>query len=120
MGSMQAFVSKAGDAAVARTREQFPGAAHPVVAHHPVTGRPYLNVNKEFTDHLVGFERGESETLLGFLVEAATNPNVQVRHRWRAGEVALWDERCTQHFAVADYLPARREMARVAVRATGG
>jgi taurine dioxygenase len=116
MGSAAAFLSKAGAEAVARTREQFPGAAHPVVGVHPVTGRPYLNVNKEFTDHIVGLEPAESAALLGFLVDHATNPNFQVRHRWTVGEVAIWDERCTQHFAVADYLPERREMGRVAVR----
>jgi taurine dioxygenase len=41
---------------------------------------------------------------------------VQLRHSWHVGEVAIWDERCTQHFAVADYMPERREMGRVAVR----
>jgi taurine dioxygenase len=117
MGSMTAFVSKAGAEAVARTKAQFPGTAHPVVGTQERTGRRYLYVNREFTSHIVGMHDDESATLLGFLVEHATNPNFQVRYRWTVGDVALWDERCTQHFAVADYLPERREMARVALSA---
>jgi taurine dioxygenase len=117
MGSMRAFVEKAGAEVVARTRQQFPGAEHPVVGVHPSTGRRYLNVNREFTDHIVGMHTDESAALLGLLVDHATNPNFQCRHSWTPGELAIWDERCTQHFAVADYMPERREMARVVVGA---
>ena len=115
MGAAASFISKAGAEAVARARESFPGAVHPVVATHPVSGRRYLNVNREFTDSIVGLHGDESRAILGFLTDSATDPNVHVRHSWREGDVALWDERCTQHFAVADYLPERREMGRVAV-----
>ena len=117
MGSMRAFVEKAGAEAVARTREQFPGAEHPVIGLHPSTGRRYLNVNREFTDRIVGLNTDESAALLGLLVQHAANPNFQCRHSWTSGELAIWDERCTQHFAVADYMPERREMARVVVGA---
>ena len=57
----------------------------------------------------------ESRALLGHLTARATDPNVQLRHTWRVGDVAIWDERCTQHFAVADFVPLRRETARVNV-----
>ncbi len=116
MGSMNAFVEKAGAEVVARTREQFPGAVHPVVGVHPSTGRRYLNVNREFTHSIVEMHADESAALLALLVGKAADPNVQIRHSWTVGELAVWDERCTQHFAVADYMPERREMARVAVR----
>jgi taurine dioxygenase len=115
MGSMQSFVDKAGAELVARTREQFPGVAHPVVDIHPATGRPYLNVNAEFTREIEGLQRGESDVLLDLLTDQARNPNIQHRHSWTVGELAIWDERGTQHFAVADYMPERREMGRVAV-----
>jgi taurine dioxygenase len=115
MGSMQAFLAKAGAEAVARTREQFPGVAHPVVGIHPATGRPYLNVNAEFTREIEGLHPSESEVLLGLLTDLVRNPNLQHRHSWSVGELAIWDERCTQHFAVADYMPERRELGRVAV-----
>ncbi|HEV8298957.1 MAG TPA: TauD/TfdA family dioxygenase [Acidimicrobiales bacterium] len=116
MGSATSFVSKAGAELVARVREQFPGAEHPVVGIHPTTGRRYLNVNAEFTASIVGMTDAESRALLSFLTAHAAHPNLQLRHSWHVGEVAIWDERCTQHFAVADYLPERREMGRVAVR----
>ncbi len=121
MGAGRAFVSKAGADVTARTRERFPGAEHPVVRTHPATGRRYLYVNQEFTRRIVGLHEAESAALLGFLVEHVTNPNFQVRHRWTAGDVCLWDERVTQHFAVADHYPQRREMGRVpVVQETGG
>lgn len=115
MGAAAAFITKTGNDLVARTREKFPGAAYPVVGVHPRTGRRYLNVNKEFTSRIVGMNADESSALLRVLVDQFLNPNVQMRHRWTVGDVAIWDERCTQHFAVADYLPERREMGRVAV-----
>jgi taurine dioxygenase len=117
MGSATAFVSKAGADIVAKTKEQFPGAPHPVEGTQPGTGRRYLYVNGEFTSHIVGMKAAESEMLLRYLVHQVNNPNLQVRYRWTVGDVALWDELCTQHFAVADYLPERREMARVALSA---
>ena len=119
MGSAAAFITKAGADLVERTRHAFPGAEHPVVGIHPSTGRRFLNVNKEFTARIVGMHPEESATLLKLLTDQATNPNHQVRYSWTPGDVAIWDERVTQHFAVADYLPERREMARVAVGAPG-
>ena len=117
MGSATAFVSKVGADLVARTREAFPGAEHPVVGVHPSTGRRYLNVNKEFTVRIVGMHPEESAALLRLLTAQVANPNHHVRYSWAPGDFAIWDERVTQHFAVADYLPERREMARVAVAA---
>ena len=117
MGPGQAFKSKAGVELYDRTKEQFPGTERPVIAVHPDTGRRYLNVNKNFTSHLVGFDRAESDAVLGFLYDHATQPNYTIRYEWTEGDVVLWDERCTQHFAVADHYPQRREMARLTVSA---
>jgi len=116
MGAGAAFVSKAGAEVAARTREAFPGATHPVVRVQPDTGRRYLYVNAGFTRGLVGFADDESAVLLRMLFRHAQRPNFQVRHSWTFGEVAVWDERVTQHFAVADHFPNRREMGRVPVR----
>jgi taurine dioxygenase len=115
MGNATAFITKAGAEIVARTRQAFPGAAQPVVGVHPSTGRRYLNVNKEFTSRIVDMHPHESAALLGILTDAATNPNIQMRYSWTPGDFVIWDERVTQHFAVADYMPQRREMARVAL-----
>jgi taurine dioxygenase len=115
LGSSTAFVTKAGAEIVAEVAKAFPGTAHPVVGVHPSTGRRHLFVNREFTASIIGLAPEESRALLDLLTAQAADPNVQVRHSWTVGDVAIWDERCTQHFAVADYMPARREMGRVAV-----
>lgn len=116
MGIGNAFRSKAGDATVDATLSEFGGTTHPVVCTHPNTGRRYLNVNKGFTDHIVELSRDESRAVLDLLYTHCMNPNFQLRWTWTVGDVVLWDERPTLHFAVADYWPQRREVARVNVR----
>jgi len=90
-------------------------AVHPVAPKHPVTGKRLLFVNRSFTQHVVGMLKSESDRLLQYLFGHIENVNFQVRFRWREGSVAIWDNRSTQHFAVADYLPAYRCMHRVIV-----
>ena len=90
-------------------------AVHPVVARHPVTGRPFLYVNRHFTTHVLGMSSGDSQRLLTALFDHINQPDFQVRFRWHPGTVALWDNRVTQHYAVADYLPQYRCMHRVTV-----
>jgi len=58
--------------------------------------------------------RPESDALLGFLAHHAADPNFQVRWRWRANDLAIWDERCTNHRALSHY-PQHRVMRRVTV-----
>ena len=95
--------------------QRFGCAIHDIVKIHPVTGRRYLYVNEGFTVHVVGKTARESRRLLSYLLDHVNRPEHQVRFRWRAGSVAMWDNRCTQHYAVADYLPAYRRMHRVTV-----
>ncbi|MEO5842022.1 MAG: TauD/TfdA family dioxygenase [Acidimicrobiales bacterium] len=115
MGEGKAFRSKSGNAATDKAAELQPGAEHPVVGVHPVTGRKFLYVNRGFTRRICGMHKNESDALVRCLVDHTTNPNFQVRWNWSVGDVVLWDERCTQHFAVADHYPQRRETARVNV-----
>ena len=96
--------------------ENPPGAVHPVVARtHPETGRKGLFVNPAFTRRIQGMHRGESDALLGYLYEHMTRPEFTCRFHWEKNSVALWDNRCTQHRAVADNLKAHRRMERVTV-----
>jgi len=90
-------------------------AVHPVAPKHPVSGRQMLFVNRSFTQQIVGMHKAASDRLLEYLFAHIDTPNIQVRFRWRKGSVAMWDNRCTQHFAVADYLPAYRRMHRVII-----
>lgn len=85
---------------------------HPVAATHPVSGRKALFVNANFTTSIVGLSRRESDALLAVLNQTVHNPDIQVRLRWSPGTVAMWDNRCTQHYAVGGY-HGRRVMQRV-------
>ncbi len=88
---------------------------HPVVRVHPTTGRPNLFVNPGFTSHIVGWSRIESDGLLRMLYEHMTQPEFVLRHRWRDGDVVIWDNRATMHYAVDDYGTTERRVRRVTI-----
>ncbi|MFQ2244519.1 taurine dioxygenase [Aeromonas enteropelogenes] len=92
-----------------------PPLRHPVVRTHPLSGRQALFVNEGFTTRLPNLPTQESEALLAFLFRHIARPEYQVRWRWRENDIAIWDNRVTQHYANADYLPARRIMHRATV-----
>lgn len=100
---------------LASFQDVFPPVEHPVVRTHPETGRRMLFVNTSFTTRIVGLEQAESDRLLRLLFQQAHVPEFQVRFRWQAGDVAFWDNRATQHYAVADYGTHRRIAERVAI-----
>lgn len=90
-------------------------AVWPVISHHPVTGRPYVNVSESNTRWIIGCSAAESQRILSYLFDAINRPDHHVRLRWQPGTIAIWDNRATQHYAVADYPDHRRVMHRVAV-----
>ena len=98
---------------LAEIRRAWPPMEHPVVRHHPVTGRRALYVNSNFTTRILGIAKAESDVVLPFLLQHVQRPDFQVRFRWAPGSVAFWDNRVTQHFAVPDYTGHRRIMHRV-------
>ncbi len=91
----------------------FPRSVHPVIRTHPVTGRRAIYVNRSFTTRIKGLAAGESKALLDFLYSHIENPHYQVRFQWEAGSVAIWDNRCVQHYAMWDYFPNVRHGFRV-------
>ena len=106
-------------------RAQFPDAEHPVVRTHPETGEKVLFVNS-FTTHFTNFHTAENvryghdyspgaAQLLNYLIARPTIPEYQVRWRWRPNSIAIWDNRCTQHYAVMDYPPCHRKMERAGI-----
>jgi taurine dioxygenase len=78
-------------------------AVHPVVRVHPLTGRRALYVNEHFTRRIVEMNAAESEALLAYLTKWVANPRFTVRYRWTEGTIAIWDNRCTQHFVLNDF-----------------
>ncbi|MER7779845.1 TauD/TfdA family dioxygenase [Streptomyces sp. NPDC096191] len=104
-----------GPERLAPHQDLFPPVEHPVVRTHPETGRRMLFVNTSFTTRITGMDRAESDRLLRLLFQQAHVPEYQVRFRWQAGDVAFWDNRATQHYAVGDYGSERRVAERVAI-----
>ncbi|MGX1813562.1 TauD/TfdA dioxygenase family protein [Streptomyces albidoflavus] len=100
---------------LAAFQSTFPPVEHPVVRRHPVTGRRTLFVNTSFTTRVTGLPQEESDRLLRLLFQQAHVPEYQVRFHWRAGDVAFWDNRATQHYAAGDYAGHRRVAERVAI-----
>ena len=87
---------------------------HPVVRVHPETGQKILFVNEHFTRRIVELSVEESELLLGYLARWVARPRFTVRYRWSPGTVAMWDNRCTQHFVSNDF-DGERVIQRVTV-----
>ena len=75
-------------------------ATHPVLRTHPESGRTALFVNSEFTRRFAGMAVEESAGLLSFLTEHAPRPEFCYVHRWRPGDVVMWDNRAAQHYPV--------------------
>jgi taurine dioxygenase len=98
-----------------RMYAEHPPVSHPVARTNPATGRKALFVNQDFTSHIEGLSPSESDALLRMLFEHMARPEFQVRWRWREGTVAFWDNRWTQHCALADYFPNRRLVRRVTI-----
>ncbi|MEM7323251.1 MAG: TauD/TfdA family dioxygenase [Actinomycetota bacterium] len=93
----------------------YPASVHPVVRTHPETGRPSLYINRSFTTALVDVDPEESSQLLRRLFNHVERPEFQIRLRWEENDVALWDNRCLQHFAIWDYWPEERKGHRVSI-----
>ena len=97
-------------------RAKVPPVVHPVVRTHPDTGRKALYVNPGFTRKIIELEAEESRAILDFLFRHYQQPKYIYRHNWAVGDLVIWDNRCTCHFAVADYdMTERRHMIRCSV-----
>jgi taurine dioxygenase len=98
-----------------RAVAKHPPVNHPVIRTHPVSKRKGLFVNGGFTTHINELGPEESQAVLSFLNAHIARPEFTVRWRWQVDDVAFWDNRVTQHYAIADYLPERRTMHRATV-----
>ena len=80
-----------------------PAVEHPIVRTHPETGRKAIYINPIRIDGIVGMSEKDALALLAELLEHATRPDFEYRHRWRVGDMVLWDNRCLLHKANGDY-----------------
>ncbi len=93
-----------------------PGAVHPLVCTHPETGRRMLYLGRRRNAYLVGLELAESEALLNELWSYVDRPEFAWEHKWRVGDLVLWDNRCTMHRRDAFDPKSRRVMHRTQVK----
>ncbi|WP_192257621.1 TauD/TfdA dioxygenase family protein [Mesorhizobium caraganae] len=87
---------------------------HPVVRVHPETGERTLLLGN-FVQRLIGLSKSDSARLYEVFQSYVTAPENTVRWRWKAGDVAIWDNRATQHYAVNDYGDQHRVVRRATV-----
>jgi taurine dioxygenase len=99
-----------------RLRRANPPVSHPLVRTHPVTGEALLYLSPLYLRRLIGVQRREGERMRRELNGLLEDPHVQVRWRWEAGDVAIWDEVATCHRALTDHFPHRRTMRRCVVQ----
>jgi taurine dioxygenase len=74
-----------------------PGADHPIIRTHPVTGRKALFLGRRRNAYIQGLDLADSEALLDALWDHATRPEVTWYQQWRVGDLILWDNRCVMH-----------------------
>ncbi|MEM7563668.1 MAG: TauD/TfdA family dioxygenase [Pseudomonadota bacterium] len=90
-------------------------ATHPVIRTHEETGRKAVYVNSIHTLKFEGMTREESLPLLNYLYDQVPRPEFCFRLQWEKDTLAMWDNRCTQHYALNDYHGHRRVMHRIIV-----
>lgn len=88
---------------------------HPLIRTHPETGRKALYIGSH-TAKFLGLTDEESAPLLKYLMNHARRPEFTCRFNWKPGSIALWDNRCSQHYAVNDYHGQRRRMHRITIQ----
>jgi taurine dioxygenase len=101
-------------------RREQPAVVHPVVRTHPYTGRKCLYVSKGECEGIEGMARDEALALIDELADHTIDPRFRHVHRWRAGDLLMWDNCSVQHLASLDYEwpKHRRLMHRITVDGT--
>ena len=100
---------------LSKMQNAYPAQAHPLVLKHPLYGKKSIFVNRVSTTGIVGMSDTEARDLLESLYVLAKIPEFQCRYSWEEGDIALWDNLLTQHYAISDYFPNRRKMERISL-----
>mgnify|MGYP003328086159 FL=1 len=95
--------------------KKFGNAIHPMVKVHPISKNKLLYINPGFTSQIVGMNMTDSNNLLTYLFNFMNKPEFQIRFKWSANTIAIWDNRCRMHYAIGDYMPHHRQMNRITV-----
>lgn len=98
----QSRINSGSRPATQEEKKKAPSTSHPIVRTHPETGRKGLYIGNH-TSHIEGMDKDEGRKLLAELVEHATQPQFVYTHKWRSGDLVMWDNRCLLHKASEDY-----------------
>lgn len=107
--------SNRGDSIAVQLLNRHPAVAHALVREHAVTGRKALWLSPLDASHIEGLSDYDSVVLLDVLHRGIDDPEVQVRWRWRVGDLAIWDQTSTCHRALGDHYPQPRTMRRCTI-----
>jgi alpha-ketoglutarate-dependent taurine dioxygenase len=88
---------------------------HPLVCTHEVSGRPFLYLNKTYSQRIEGLTTEESAPIMNFLHEHCARFDFTCRARWHNDQILVWDNRCTMHRAIPDYAGQDRCMTRITI-----
>lgn len=103
----------------AEQRAKTPDVAHPIVRVHPETGRKALFIGDDVISHVAGMEPAEGKALVDALLRHATSEQFVYRHRWRPGDLVIYDNRCTLHRATGyDENTYERTLLRTSIKGT--
>jgi taurine dioxygenase len=94
---------------------EIPVRYHPIVRTHPETARKALFLGPTRSATIEGMTKAESFPIPDFLYNSSTLPDNIYRHRWQNGDVVIWDNRCTMHYAVHDYGDSVRSLHRCTI-----
>ena len=103
MATLERSIAGKSDARPIDPSEIKPPRAHPIVRSPAGTKQKAIFVNPHFTVGIKGLDAEESNWVLDHLYKIATQPENIYRHQWKAGDVLVWDNRRTMHYAVRDY-----------------
>ena len=95
--------------------QKFGNAIHPMVKVHPISKNKLLYINPGFTSQIVGMNMTDSNNLLTYLFNFMNKPEFQIRFKLSANTIAIWDNRCTMHYAIGVYMPHHLQMNRITV-----
>ncbi|MGD9946322.1 MAG: TauD/TfdA dioxygenase family protein [Burkholderiaceae bacterium] len=113
LGGFREIVGARGENAVLEAMRRYPPTRHPLVLTHPESGKRSLYFNRETARRVEGVDEREGKGMLDFLGQWVQRPEFMIHHRWDAHGIAVWDNRTTQHYALADYWPHRRVNQRI-------
>ncbi|UFQ98954.1 TauD/TfdA dioxygenase family protein [Pseudomonas wenzhouensis] len=113
------YLANLGEDVLINSIRQYKPVQHPVVLTHPESGKEILFVNETFTRNIEGVSGFESRQVLQLLANWIKQPEFTYSHKWQKNGLAVWDNRSTQHYALADYWPRRRVNQRVTFNARG-